>query len=81
MSDEPKSISVLNWDGKSESCPRYLVKITALAEYCYCGEALDKTEMIKCPGITQFTILSSQTSHMKDEEYHIELSGKINTCV
>ena len=73
MSDEAKSVSVPKWDGKAKFCPRYLAKIKALAEYYNCGDALDEAEMKNCPNLTEFKLLSSNSSRTADEDRNIEL--------
>ena len=73
MSDKAKSVSVLKWDGKADSCPRYLVKIRALAEFHSCGDTLDETEMVKCPTVTHFKVLSTQMTRSADEDCQIKL--------
>ncbi len=55
MSDESKGLSVPKWDEKKESCPRYLAKLKALAEYYNCEDALDEgTMMSECPEESMF---------------------------
>ena len=45
------------WDGKMESCPRYLSQIKALAEYYDCVNALDATKVQNCPTKTEYDAL------------------------
>ena len=75
-----KSMSIPKWDGKSKSCPRYVAKTRALAEYYGCGEALDELEMMKCPSVTQFKILSSQTTCTPDQDFKVELYKQKKQC-
>lgn len=49
--------SVPKWDGKAESCARYLDQIEALAEYQECGDATDESEMAACPTKAAYTAL------------------------
>lgn len=73
MSDDSKNITVPKWDGKAETCPRYLAKISALAEYYGCGDALDETEMTNCPNETEFKSLVASSTQTNDEKKKIQL--------
>ena len=37
------------WDKAEATCPTYITKIEALAVYQRCEDALDETEMTRCP--------------------------------
>ena len=80
MSDESKSISVPKWDGKTDSCLRYLAKIAALAEYYNCEDTLDETEMAMCLTVREFKILSAQSTLSTAEEKKVGLF-KQNKCL
>ena len=47
------------WDGKPESCPRYLSQIKALAKYYDCRDALDAKEMQNSPTKTEYKALGT----------------------
>jgi hypothetical protein len=82
MSDESKGLSVPKWDGKEESCPRYLAKLKALAEYYNCGDALDEGTMTsKCPEESEFkSIRRSQSCQMTKRRKSCCIN-KTNACV
>ena len=42
-------------------------------EYYGCGDALDESEMRNCPNLTEFKILSSNSSRTADEDRKVEL--------
>ena len=74
MSDESKSLSIPKWDGKEESCPRYLAKLKALAEYYNCGDALDEGTMTsECSEESEFTTLQANSVLSDDEKKKVML--------
>ena len=50
-------MTIPKWDGKSETCPRYLVQVEALAKYYECGEAIDETDMANFPKKSEYAAL------------------------
>ena len=54
-----KGLSMPVWDGKAESCLRYLSQIEALAKYYNCGDALDATKMLNCPTKSEYDALGT----------------------
>ena len=56
-SNSEKSLTIPKWDGKSETCPRYLVQVEALTKYYECGEAMDETDMANCPTKSEYAVL------------------------
>ena len=74
MSDESKGLSVPKWDGKEESCPRYLAKLKALAEYYNCGDALDEVTMTsECSKESEFKSLQANSVLSDDEKKKVML--------
>jgi hypothetical protein len=73
MSDNSKNITVAKWDGKVETCLRYLAKIRALAEYYCCGDALDKMEMTNFLNKTEFKSLVASSMRTDDKRKKIHL--------
>ena len=64
-STEMKSLSVPVWDGKAESCTRYIVQIKALTEYYDCSDTLDATKMENCLIKSEFIALgTTDTNHI-----------------
>ena len=58
-----KGLSTPVWDGKAETCPRYLDRIEALAEFYNCGNALDSVKMLSdCPMKSEFDAILSTTT-------------------
>ena len=58
--NESKGLKTPIWDGKVETCPRYLDQIEALAKYYYFGDALDEVKMLADgPTKSEFDALSS----------------------
>ena len=58
--NKSKGLMTPVWDGKVETCPRYLDQIEALAEYYDCGDALDEVKMLAdCPTKSEFDALLS----------------------
>ncbi len=81
MSDESKGLSVPKWDGKEESCPRYLAKLKALAEYYNCGDVLDEGTMTsECPEESKFKSLHTNSVLSDDEKKKVMLY-KQNKCL
>ena len=61
--NESKGLMTPIWDGKAESCSRYLDQIEALAEYYDCGDALDSIKMLaNCPTKTEFDAFAVGTT-------------------
>ena len=61
-----KSMSAIpKWDGKAESCPRYLLQLEALAKFYDCGDALDESEMANRPTKAAFTLLDKTNAAKK----------------
>ena len=61
--NESKGLTTPVWDGKAETCARYLEQIEALAEYYNCGDALDSVKMMaECPTKAEFDAISSTTT-------------------
>ena len=56
-SNSENSLKIPKWDGKWETCPRYLVQVEALDEYYECVEAMDETDMANCPTKSEYTVL------------------------
>ena len=82
MSDQSKGLSVPKWDGKEESCPRYLAKLKALAEYYNCGDALDEGIMMsECPDESEFKSLQTQSVLSNDKKKKSCCINKTNACV
>ena len=74
MSDyESKSVTMPKWDGKADTCARYITHIQALAEYHECGDALDETEMVNCPTKTEYMTLKGKSTSTDDEKEKINL--------
>ena len=66
---ESKSISsVPKWDRKAASCGRYISKLTVLAVYYNCGNAMDKKKMEDCPTLTEYEALDSSKPDDKKKE-------------
>ena len=59
--DTGRMSTIPKWDGRAETCPRYLSQLGALAEYHDCGNAMDETEMNNCPTRTQYVAISDKT--------------------
>ena len=70
---ESKSVTMPKWDGKAETCPRYITHITALAEHYDCGDAMDESEMVNCPTKAEYMTLKGKTSPSDDEKERISL--------
>ena len=51
MDDDRKTnvSSIPTWERAEATCPRYIAKIEALANYQQCEDTLDKNEMGNCP--------------------------------
>lgn len=63
MDSESKGLSAPVWDGKAETCARYLDQIEALAEYYDCGDALDSVKMLSmCPTKAEYDALAPTTT-------------------
>ncbi len=70
---ESKSVAMPKWDGKAESCPRYITHIEALAEHYDCGDAMDETEMANCPTKAEYMNLKGKANPSDDEKERISL--------
>ena len=70
---ESKSVTMPKWDGKAETCPRYITHISALAEHYDCGDAMDKTEMANCPTKSEYMTIKGKTNPSDDEKERISL--------
>jgi len=60
-SDARKMLTIPKWDGRVETCPRYLSTIGALTEYHNCGDAMDETDMATCLMKMQYLASSDNT--------------------
>ena len=52
MESDRKSIGILKWDEKSETCSRYLAWTKALAEYYDCRDVIDIVKIDECSSNT-----------------------------
>ena len=58
MSENIKTSMIPRWDGKSESCGRYIAKLKAIAMVTGCGDAMDPTKMRDMPTKSQYDTLN-----------------------
>ena len=56
-SESKNMLSVPKWDGRTESCPRYLVQLEALSGYYGCRDVLDETAIVNFPTKAAYTAL------------------------
>ncbi len=64
MSDDTRKMSTIpKWDGRAQTCPRYLSQLVALAEYHDCGDAMDEVEMVNCPTKTEYGAIIDKTAN------------------
>ena len=62
-SNESKGLSAPVWDGKTETCSRYLEQIEALADYYDCSGAIDLLKMLSmCLTKAEYDAISSTTT-------------------
>ena len=59
VADTGRMSTIPKWDGRADTCPRYLSQLGALLKYHDYGDVMDETEM--GPTKTQYVTISDKT--------------------
>ena len=68
-----RGVSTPSWDGEASSAANYMFKVTAVAGYHSCLEAMDSGDMTDCPTKSEYDTLMANTNRDADEDNKVFL--------
>ena len=71
--ESSRGVATPSWDGEASTAENYMFKVTAVAGFHGCIEAMDSRDMLDCPTKIEYDVLMANTNRDAGENDKVAL--------